>query len=172
MQMILMIGIMFISLIGKPSAITSATAVSRVTRAQLLRAILEHSRYSHDVSKRNLERVDVTYRMDCCASETHLIHPRGGLARDGKLLEIYRDHRTVQKFYQTTCRPEILNKPCPLVDHKFQHVSRCVQKYSYVYAFVRDFNVSESFRLDYIKLKSGCSCELDFTLREDIMEYR
>ncbi|KAK3775104.1 hypothetical protein RRG08_048313 [Elysia crispata] len=104
---------------------------------------------------------DETLRVECCPSEMHQIHPRGGISRDGRLLELYRDHRTVQTFYQTTCLRQFRNRPCPLVRHDLQRYSRCVQKYSFVYAFVRDFNVSESFRLDYIRLKSGCSCVVE-----------
>ncbi|GFR67330.1 venom nerve growth factor 2 [Elysia marginata] len=100
------------------------------------------------------------FRIECCPSEVHLIHPRGGISRDGRLLELYRDHRTVQTFYQTTCLGQVRDRPCPLVRPELMRYSRCVQKYSFVYAFVRDFNVSESFRLDYIRLKSGCSCEV------------
>ncbi|RUS72757.1 hypothetical protein EGW08_019475 [Elysia chlorotica] len=103
----------------------------------------------------------VAVRAECCPSQVHMVHPRGGISRDGRLLELYRDHRTVQTFYQTTCLREVHNRPCPLVRHELQRYSRCVQKYSFVYAFVRDFNVSESFRLDYIRLKSGCSCEVE-----------
>ena len=100
------------------------------------------------------------FPVECCPSEVHLIHPRGGISRDGRLLELYRDHRTVQTFYQSTCLSQVRDRPCHFVRQSLQRFSRCVQKYSFVYAFVRDFNVSESFRLDYIRLKSGCSCEV------------
>ncbi|GFO35732.1 venom nerve growth factor 2 [Plakobranchus ocellatus] len=100
-------------------------------------------------------------RMDCCPSEVHLVHPRGGISREGRLLELYRDHRTVQKFYQTTCKSHVRDRPCHLIKEELRGFSRCVQKYSFVYAFVRDFNVSERFRLDFIRLKSGCACEVE-----------
>lgn len=115
------------------------------------------------LSKRSEESTNVLYRLDCCPSETHFIHLRGGISREGKLVELYRNHRTLQKFYETSCKAEVLEKPCPLIEQKVQHLSRCVQRYSYVYAFIKDYNVSESYRLDYIRIKSGCSCQLEFS---------
>ncbi|CAL1548269.1 unnamed protein product, partial [Lymnaea stagnalis] len=104
--------------------------------------------------------------MECCPSETHYIAPRAGISRGGWLLEIYRDERTLQKFYQTACKDDVRDQPCHYIKHEYQPASRCVQRFSYVYAFVRFFNVSENFRLDYIRVKSSCSCELDLTLQD------
>ncbi|CAL1546102.1 unnamed protein product, partial [Lymnaea stagnalis] len=104
---------------------------------------------------------------ECCPSETHFIAPRGGVSRGGKLLEIYRHESTVQKFIQTACKADVLDQPCHYIKNEYQHASRCAQKFSYVYAFVRDFNVSERFRLDYIRVKSSCSCELDLSLLDN-----
>ncbi|CAL1526738.1 unnamed protein product [Lymnaea stagnalis] len=168
MRMIFLLGIMLVSLPTAPSLFTYEDTESDVSRSQILKAILEQSQEFFDISKRMAATVDVPARMECCPSETHLIHPRGGISRDGKLLEIYRDHRTVQKFYQTACKADVQDEPCHLIKRKYQPASRCAQRFSYVYAFVRDFNVSESFRLDYIRVKSGCSCELDVTLHEEI----
>ncbi|XP_059148737.1 uncharacterized protein LOC131935975 [Physella acuta] len=165
MRMILMLGIMIASLPTFTSL--SVTAQSESYRSQIFKAILRDRRESRKTSKRSETVVGVPYRIDCCPSETHLIHPRGGIARDGRLLELYRDHRTVQKFYQTSCKQETLNQPCRFIKRSYHDASRCVQRYSYVYAMVRDFNVSESFRLDYIRVKSGCSCELEVTVLEE-----
>lgn len=109
--------------------------------------------------------------LECCPSKTSPIQPLGGLSRDGKLLELYRDQWTVQRLYQTTCLPKVLNQPCLLVDPNIRPMPRCVQKYSYVYAFVKNFNVTEHFRLDYVKIRSGCTCEMDFTVEENV-DYR
>ncbi|KAK7492662.1 hypothetical protein BaRGS_00016141 [Batillaria attramentaria] len=104
------------------------------------------------------------HRIECCPSETRRIEPLGGISRDGKLLELYRDKWTIQRLDQTTCLPKYLNRRCRLVDATIKPWSRCVQKYSYVYAFVKDFNVTQHYRLDYVKVRSGCACEVDFNM--------
>ncbi|CAL1548129.1 unnamed protein product, partial [Lymnaea stagnalis] len=101
-------------------------------------------------------------------SETHLIVHRAGVSRDGKLLEISRDKSALQIFYQTAFKADFLNQHCHYIKHKYQPASRCMQRFSYVYALVKDFNVSEHFRLDYIRVKSGRSYELDVTLHDEI----
>ena len=115
--------------------------------------------------------VSVPVHLECCPSETRRITPRGGLSREGKLLELYRDKHTVQNLYQTVCHASVVNRPCQLIDNRFRPYSKCVQKYSYVYAFVKDLNTTQHFRLDYVKVRSGCACEVDYTLEETV-EYR
>lgn len=113
-------------------------------------------------SKRTGETGEVVSRIECCPAETHFIQLRGGISREGQIVELYRNYRTVQKFYETSCRPDVKDRPCRFLDKSIQNLSRCVQKYSYVYAFVKDYNVSGSYRLDYIRMKTGCSCEVEF----------
>ncbi|CAL1548237.1 unnamed protein product [Lymnaea stagnalis] len=59
-----------------------------------------------DTSKGMAARVDIPARMECCPSETHLILLRGGVSRNGKLLEIYREKRRDAKIL-----PDIFAKP-------------------------------------------------------------
>ncbi|KAL8616641.1 hypothetical protein ACOMHN_031623 [Nucella lapillus] len=144
------------------------------SRSRLLRALLLHGRDAHDIlSKRGeaTNTVNVPVHLECCPTETRSIQPRGGVSREGRLLELYRDQWTVQRLYQTTCHASVVNRPCQLVDPAIKRYSRCVQKYSYAYAFVKDFNVTQHYRLDYVKVRSGCACEVDFSLQETF-DYR
>ncbi|RWS08271.1 uncharacterized protein B4U79_13923, partial [Dinothrombium tinctorium] len=82
-----------------------------------------------------------------------------GVSKHGRILELYRDENSTQSFYQTSCREGVKGRKCqfspPLA------YARCVQKYTYTYALVREFGVPEDtpWRLDYIRVRSGCSCE-------------
>lgn len=96
---------------------------------------------------------------DCCPSVTRAIAPLGGISKDGRLLQLFRDSQTVQKFYETECAPTVRDQACAFVDSS-QWVSACVQKYSYTYAIVKDFNATEPYRIDYMMIKSGCSCSV------------
>lgn len=103
--------------------------------------------------------MDTGFPSECCPSVTQGIAPLGGLSRDGALLQLYRDHNTIQKFYETKCAHGVRGQPCNFIDQS-QFISRCEQKYSYTYAIVKDFNVTEPYRIDYMKVKSGCSCSV------------
>ncbi|KAL8575450.1 hypothetical protein ACOMHN_000066 [Nucella lapillus] len=105
-------------------------------------------------------------RFECCPSVSSRIRPLGGLSREGKLLQLFRSDRVVQQLYETRCRPDVVNKPCQMVDPLIKRFSHCVQKYSYVYAFVKDFNMTQDYRLDYVRVRSGCACEVDYSLPE------
>ncbi|CAG5122286.1 unnamed protein product [Candidula unifasciata] len=156
----LMVGILiFLPAIFSPS-VPALRLEHAASRSQLLQTILEHGQNIQGLSKRPEGIPDHPLELHCCPSETHIIHPRGGISREGKLVELYRNYRTLQTFYQTSCKPNIDARPCRLIDEERQPFSRCVQKYTYVYAFIRTFNISESYRLDYVRLKTGCSCEL------------
>lgn len=85
--------------------------------------------------------------------------PLGGLSRDGTLLQLYRDSRTVQRLYETACLPSVLNRPCRFVNQSLFN-SVCVQKYTYMYAIVKDYNITQPYRVDYIRVKSACSCQI------------
>ena len=58
------------------------------------------------------EEVEILENKDCCPSITELIHPLAGVSRDGMILEIYRGENKTQKFYQTSCRREVKDRPC------------------------------------------------------------
>lgn len=112
--------------------------------------------------------------VDCCPSVLEMVEPDGGQNQDDEYVELYRDGDNRQRFYELSCHQDILNKPCRFMDKKLHNSSRCVQKYSYTYAIVKDPgrqpNQRPSFpsfasgpgetrwTLDYIKVRSGCSC--------------
>ena len=104
----------------------------------------------------------VPYTLECCPSVKENIQPYGGLSRHGTLLELYRDSGTVQRFFQTKCLPGVARRPCNFIAPEYSVLSRCTQKYTYTYAIVKDYNVTQPYRMDYIRLKTGCTCEIYF----------
>lgn len=113
--------------------------------------------------------------VDCCPSVLEMIEPEGGKNQDDQFVELYRDGDYKQRFYELSCHKEILGKPCRFMDKKLHEHSRCVQKYSYTYALVRDQGRHHTQRpknfpslatgpggttwtLDYIQIRSGCGC--------------
>ncbi|GIX93787.1 spaetzle domain-containing protein [Caerostris darwini] len=95
---------------------------------------------------------------ECCPSVTEIIQPLGGVSKSGRILELYHDSNSTQSFYQTSCREGVKGHPCRYIDRSTK--SMCVQRYTYTYALVREFNSDEPWRLDYIRVRSGCSCEV------------
>uniref|UniRef100_A0A8W8I3M3 Nerve growth factor-related domain-containing protein n=1 Tax=Magallana gigas TaxID=29159 RepID=A0A8W8I3M3_MAGGI len=130
------------------------------TQANLLRAILWEEREFEEIGKRAYHTLPEHGGLsDCCPVVTHKTDPLGGLSRDGRLLRLYRDPRTIQRFYETSCAAGVLNRPCRYVDSMWR--SKCVQSYTYVYAIVQDFNTTQPYRMDYMRIKSGCICKVD-----------
>lgn len=97
---------------------------------------------------------------ECCPSVTEAIQPLGGVSITGRILELYREPNATQRFYQTSCREQVKGRPCRYVRTKYESQSRCVQTYSYMYALVREFQSDGPWRLDYIRYRSGCSCQV------------
>ncbi|XP_050045966.1 uncharacterized protein [Dermacentor andersoni] len=97
---------------------------------------------------------------ECCPSVTEAIQPLGGVSITGRILELYREPNATQRFYQTSCREQVKGRPCRYVRSKYEAQSRCVQTYSYMYALVREFQSDGPWRLDYIRYRSGCSCQV------------
>ncbi|KAG8178595.1 hypothetical protein JTE90_019701 [Oedothorax gibbosus] len=93
---------------------------------------------------------------ECCPSVTEIIQPQGGVSKSGRILELYRDPNSTQSFYQTSCTQGTEGKPCRYVRAN----SACVQRYSYTYALVREFESNAQWRLDYIRIRNGCTCEV------------
>ncbi|XP_045215590.2 uncharacterized protein LOC123565885 [Mercenaria mercenaria] len=102
---------------------------------------------------------EASFPSECCPTVTRAIAPLGGLSRDNSLLQLFRDSNTIQKFYETTCAHGVKNRPCNFVDQS-EWRSVCEQKHTYTYAIVKDFNVTEPYRIDYMKINSGCSCKI------------
>lgn len=97
---------------------------------------------------------------ECCPSVTEIIQPLGGVSKMGRILELYRDQNSTQSFYQTSCVAGVKGRPCRYIENAMRHESTCVQRYTYTYALVREFNSIEPWRMDYIRVRSGCSCEI------------
>ncbi|CAG2100848.1 unnamed protein product [Medioppia subpectinata] len=117
-----------------------------------------------DLSKRSQPRGGITIITECCQSIEEIIQPKGGVSKSGRILELYRDENSTQSFYQISCKEK--GKRCARfgqlsLSKAFIHRFQCVQKYSFTYALVREFTAPETFpwRMDYIRLRNGCSCE-------------
>ncbi|EEZ98286.1 uncharacterized protein LOC103315170 [Tribolium castaneum] len=111
---------------------------------------------------------------ECCPSVLEMIEPQGGKNRQDQFVELYRDGDYTQRFYERSCHKDILGKPCRFMDKKLHEHSKCIQKYSYTYALVRDLGRHHMQRpknfpslaapggatwtLDYIRIRSGCAC--------------
>ncbi|XP_040062151.2 uncharacterized protein LOC8023780 [Ixodes scapularis] len=97
---------------------------------------------------------------ECCPSVTEAIQPLGGVSITGRILELYREDNATQRFYQTSCRDHVRGRPCRFMRSKYEPHSRCVQTYSYMYALVREFQSDAPWRLDYIRYRNGCTCQI------------
>ncbi|XP_029052724.1 uncharacterized protein LOC117610694 isoform X2 [Osmia lignaria lignaria] len=124
--------------------------------------------------------------VDCCPTVEEMVEPVGGRNRENMYVQLYRDGQNAQRFFEYSCKPEVLDKPCRFIDRKFSNQSRCVQKFSYTYAIVENSGSTggkeehgrhrhrerliptfagntvggSMWTLDYIKVRSGCSCEV------------
>ncbi|XP_003739674.1 uncharacterized protein LOC100907016 [Galendromus occidentalis] len=127
---------------------------------------------SGDPTELSQEVLEIPENKDCCPSVTELIHPLAGVSRNGMILEIYRGENKTQKFYQTSCRREVKDRPCRFVRLKYESASRCEQEYSYTYAIVRDVNTESQWRMDHIRVRSGCKCKVLKVTRARIGEAR
>lgn len=122
--------------------------------------------------------------VDCCPTVLEMVEPVGGRNRDDMYVQLYRDGPNAQRFFEYSCRPDVLDKPCRFIDRKFSNQSRCVQKFSYTYAIIENSGSKKGVKaehkrhhrerltftanteggsmwtLDYIRVRSGCSCEV------------
>ncbi|KAG5863911.1 hypothetical protein JTB14_006932 [Gonioctena quinquepunctata] len=118
--------------------------------------------------------------VDCCPMLEEMVEPRGGSNQDGIYVELYRDENYRQRFYELSCDVDVVDRPCKFIQKKLHHMSRCVQKYSFTYALVKDTpshrtknyplfpahgSSGATYTLDYIKVRSGCSCEVTNEVR-------
>ncbi|KAK7862240.1 hypothetical protein R5R35_008120 [Gryllus longicercus] len=108
---------------------------------------------------------------ECCPSRMDMVMPGGGIRVDGLYVELFQLQE--QSFYEVSCLDSVRDKPCRFIDRRLQAQSRCVQKYSYSYALVREepprhsrrgahahAHRNDSWRMDYIRVRSGCACEI------------
>lgn len=150
--------------------------------------------------------------VECCPTKEEMVEPLGGINQKQQLVTLYRHGENRQRFFEYSCKEEVVDQPCRFVDRKLYSQSRCVQKYSYTYAIIEttesemeEHHPKEEHRrhkehssrkerllrkehpprkehilpkenfltlsgnstlsgsgwsLDYIKVRSGCSCEL------------
>ena len=99
--------------------------------------------------------------LECCPTVTEMIRRHTGINRQGVVLELFRTPNNTQTFYETLCHPAFKNRQCQYIDPRISYATRCIQQYSYVYAIGRTYgNYRESFGLDYIRIASGCKCQV------------
>ena len=65
----------------------------------------------------------------------------GGVSKNGRILELYRDENSTQNFHQISCKEK--GKRCGRFRSNKLFNYECVQKYSFTYALVREFNAPE-----------------------------
>ena len=99
--------------------------------------------------------------LECCPTVIEMVQPSGGVNMEGHIVELFRHGDIDQRIYEHSCRPDVLEKPCRFVEKVLRPISRCVQQFSYTYAVVGDHPGGlNDWRLDYIRIRSGCSCEI------------
>ena len=137
--------------------------VSRLSRSRDLRNNLDFrelpKRNGLDLREHKLFHSDP--ELECCPTLTEYAGRRTAINPQGLVLELFAGPNYTQSFYETLCHPAIKNRPCQFIDRRIAYASRCVQQYSYVYAIGRTFgNWDEQFRIDYIRVASGCKCQI------------
>ncbi|XP_076633255.1 uncharacterized protein LOC143347706 [Colletes latitarsis] len=123
------------------------------------------------------------HQVDCCPTVLEMVEPVGGRNRDDMYVQLYREGLNTQRFFEYSCREDVLDKPCRFIDRKFSNQSKCVQKFSYTYAIIENSGPKggneghkrhhkkhltltgnteggSMWTLDYIRVRSGCSCEV------------
>ncbi|XP_037292305.1 uncharacterized protein LOC115445951 isoform X2 [Manduca sexta] len=112
--------------------------------------------------------------VECCPSILDVVYKKGGRNRDGLYVELYEDGENHQRFFELSCAPEVVDKPCRFVDARLYNDSRCIQTYSYSYALVRSpsdtpqhrserpFSVpgSGGWTMDFVRVRAGCECQI------------
>lgn len=99
--------------------------------------------------------------LQCCPTVVDVVQPRGAVNMDGHLVELHRPANVNQRIFEHSCRPDVLNKPCRFIEKLLKPISKCVQQYSYAYALVRKHSDASAWAMDYIRIRSGCSCEMN-----------
>ncbi|XP_042883502.1 uncharacterized protein LOC122260340 [Penaeus japonicus] len=116
--------------------------------------------------RRLLERDDVLITTedgeqfyDCCPSKLVVKEIKVGKSRENYAMEISASH---QLFYERVCLEGYEGKECvfPPRSLKRNVTTRCHQEYSLTQAIARPYESDEDYKLDYIKIRSGCSCQI------------
>ncbi|GBP42260.1 hypothetical protein EVAR_29859_1 [Eumeta japonica] len=115
--------------------------------------------------------------VECCPSVLEMVKPRGGRTPSSLYVELYEDGENRQHLYELSCADGVANRPCRFIDARLYNRSRCVQKYSYSYALVRNLATTEmphrhrreghfsmpgsgSWSMDYVQVRAGCECQI------------
>ena len=104
--------------------------------------------------------------VDCCPTIEEMVEPQGGRNRQDMYVELYRDGENAQRFFEYSCRPDVLNKPCRFIDRKLQAQSRCVQKFSYTYAIVQNPG-SKVCHLRGIQVNASREREINYKIKSE-----
>ncbi|XP_025157238.1 uncharacterized protein LOC105190478 [Harpegnathos saltator] len=113
------------------------------------------------------------HAVECCPSTVDMVEPVGGRNRRNMFVQLFRNGDITQRFFEYSCRADVLDRPCKFIDWRLSNRSKCVQKFAYVYAIVNTtseqdynnegydpFDTRTEWTLDYIRVRSGCSCEI------------
>ncbi|PSN52534.1 hypothetical protein C0J52_14318 [Blattella germanica] len=76
--------------------------------------------------------------VDCCPSVEEMVEPEGGKNKDDMYVVLFRNGDMRQRFYEYSCKENVVGKPCRFLDKRLHNQSRCVQKYAYSYAIVKN----------------------------------
>ncbi|KAK4329122.1 hypothetical protein Pmani_000502 [Petrolisthes manimaculis] len=98
--------------------------------------------------------------IDCCPSRDEYVNVTIGKTDKNRAVEI---HPGFPYFRERVCLPHIENKECifPRQSLRSGVVTRCKQQYAYSQALSRMYlSTEEDWKIHFIKLKSGCSCQV------------
>ncbi|KAJ9601092.1 hypothetical protein L9F63_000758, partial [Diploptera punctata] len=76
--------------------------------------------------------------VDCCPSVEEMVEPEGGKNKNDMYVVLFRNGDMRQRFYEYSCKENVVGKPCRFLDKRLHNQSRCVQKYTYSYAIVKN----------------------------------
>lgn len=117
--------------------------------------------------RRLLEREDVHITVedgkqfyDCCPSKVVVKEIKVGKSRDNYAMDISASH---QLFYERVCLEGYEGKKCVFpsrTNFRSGVTTRCHQQYSYTQAIARPYESDGDYKQDYIKIRSGCSCQI------------
>lgn len=74
--------------------------------------------------------------VECCPETVDMVEPVGGRNRRNMFVQLFRNGDITQRFFEYSCREDVLDRPCKFIDWRLSNRSKCVQKFAYVYAIV------------------------------------
>lgn len=88
------------------------------------------------------ESGDAPAPIECCPSVTEWVQQVGGKTRQGRYVELYRDGNNRQTFYEYSCISTEIAEGCRAMNPGIANRTKCVQKYAYGLALVRNIESS------------------------------